>query len=122
MQSSTPRPPLLHDPLEIVPHKPPLHRLWRPPIRALLAGEDVDRGERVPAPVFDGVTCCHHPAITRHAPRLNHVRVPLLPAPEAIEPVDQLRRADDDVSPLDFITKLVDDPGANLGGHLPAEG
>src|SRR5439155_12302658 len=24
--------------------------------------------------------------------------------------------------PLDFITELVDDPGANLGGHLPAEG
>ena len=72
--------------------------------------------------MLDAITGTHDPTIIRHAPRLDHVGVPFLPAPEPVEPVDQLARADDHVPPLDFITKLVDDPGANLGRHLPAEG
>src|SRR5438309_1321778 len=120
-RSRSPRPPPLHHALQVVPHQPPLHTLRRPPIRPLLACKRGHRWKRISQEMLHGVAGTHDPAIIRHAPRLDHVRVPFLPPPEAVEPVDQLGRADHDVPPLDFITKLVNDPGANLGGHLPAE-
>src|SRR5439155_20496998 len=79
----SPRPPFLHHALKIVPHEPSLHALRRPPIRALLAGEDVNGGKGVTQPVLTSIPRGHDPRIIRHDPRLDHVRVAFLAAPQS---------------------------------------